>query len=820
MGKGNKKANQRNLQAKSTSPAVQPNGHSSTQVSTQSPSLEIRATMLYDEAFSTAKDEDLETQALLPPVVSTSLAQAIQKAEDARALFVAQKDRAATADIRARDKEAMAARELEKAATRRQEVDQGEREVESRNKELLSREKSLREREEQVKKAELEAEEGFLADHRDWLNGLELEARRLREELAQQRVRLSDERVSFEQDLAEERLHVLETEKASLEEKRHSLEQERLQQGLRHLEKQRQLDEERERLEKDWKTLRGDRQRLRWEQEDVEELKRRIDERIEEQVAKRTATLQDDASFLRDSLAQARIDRNRLRELLDRRTEADQLIGRRSPDELLQEIESLKQERDELLVSLAERPGPEATERLRKLESEREQWELERYRLIEENRDLRLRFESHHLAAIDLERLRDQKRALESSNALLRAALEDLRKDVDERIRSSEGKAAFPECSAMDARDALQTRRPLLDRIDDLKSFVTDLQHRIAYDPQTSKELYYSIRDVRSLLAGLAMSRLHLLQGISGTGKTSLPQAFARAIGAGCEVIEVQAGWRDRQDLLGHFNAFEGKYYESEFLQTLYKAHCPFYADLPFIVLLDEMNLSHPEQYFADLLSALEQDPHLQRLHLMTAAVPAPPKHLEDGRTLPLPPNVWFVGTANHDETTVDFADKTYDRAHVMELPRHRAKFEYKKLAPRVPVALAAIKDAFKRARLDRVDEAIEANAFLDDQFADFLGQTFRIGWGNRLERQMQHYVPVVLASGGSMSEALDHILATKLLRKIRNRHENREDDLSALQRKVDAAWRAFGNEEPELSRQLIEDELRRIGGSQDDLHE
>jgi predicted kinase len=71
------------------------------------------------------------------------------------------------------------------------------------------------------------------------------------------------------------------------------------------------------------------------------------------------------------------------------------------------------------------------------------------------------------------------------------------------------------------------------------------------------------------------MSRLHLLQGISGTGKTSLPIAFASAIGAGCKAIEVQAGWRDRQDLIGHYNAFEKKFYESEFLLALYRAGCP-----------------------------------------------------------------------------------------------------------------------------------------------------------------------------------------------------------------------------------------------------
>lgn len=94
-----------------------------------------------------------------------------------------------------------------------------------------------------------------------------------------------------------------------------------------------------------------------------------------------------------------------------------------------------------------------------------------------------------------------------------------------------------------------------------------------------------------------------------------------RAIGAESAVIEVQSGWRDRQDLIGHFNAFERRFYESEFLKAMYRALTPFYRDTPFIIVLIEMNLSHPEQYFADLLSALERTRIFNASLLMTAAV-------------------------------------------------------------------------------------------------------------------------------------------------------------------------------------------------------
>ena len=126
------------------------------------------------------------------------------------------------------------------------------------------------------------------------------------------------------------------------------------------------------------------------------------------------------------------------------------------------------------------------------------------------------------------------------------------------------------------------------------------------------KRLYCSEQDIRAFLGGIAMNKLHILQGISGTGKTSFPIAFARALGRrgreNYKLVEVQAAWRDRQDLIGYYNSFEGKFYETEFLAALYEARCPKFRDQIYIIILDEMNLSRPEQYFANFLSKLEQD--------------------------------------------------------------------------------------------------------------------------------------------------------------------------------------------------------------------
>ena len=343
--------------------------------------------------------------------------------------------------------------------------------------------------------------------------------------------------------------------------------------------------------------------------------------------------------------------------------------------------------------------------------------------------------------------------------------------------------------------------------------FAEFVRQRMAWDPEKRKELYYSARDIRAFLGGLAMSHLHILQGISGTGKTSLPEAFARAIGAGHEIVAVQAGWRDRQDLIGHYNTFERRFTEQGFLKALYKAQCPRYCDLPFLIVLDEMNLSRPEQYFADFLSSMERAASRPTIDLLPAPISPSPRLLQDGHRLPWPHNVWFIGTANQDETTVEFADKTYDRAHVMELPRNREIFELKKdLDLKKPYGLAALQRAFEKAHDQHAVDADQACKFLHDNLAEPLDRDFRVGWGNRLEEQAQWFVPVVIATGGSLGEAVDHLVATKLLRKVRDRHDIRSGDLKRLGEALTRSWgRLDGQHQPTRSLEILEREEKRL---------
>ncbi len=274
----------------------------------------------------------------------------------------------------------------------------------------------------------------------------------------------------------------------------------------------------------------------------------------------------------------------------------------------------------------------------------------------------------------------------------------------------------------------------------------------------------------------------------------------------------MQAGWRDRNDLLGYFNAFERRYYESGFVQALYKAQSPKYRDRVVVVLLDEMNLSHPEQYAADVLDVLERrDRSTRRFELMSARQKGDtPAAVQDGRYLPLPDNVWFVGTANHDETTKDFADKTYDRSFVLTLPGRPKPLKLRSVRPRPPVSFAMVMAAFDAAQQEHAKSAEAGLEWMESKLRRPMVDHFDVGWGGRLESQAKRFIPVVLAAGGTVGEALDQMICTRVLRKLQGRHDLMEEDVREVLRLLETAW--VEPTPPAAATWLLRRELKRLG--------
>ncbi|MGX9190983.1 McrB family protein [Stenotrophomonas sp. Ker107b] len=160
-----------------------------------------------------------------------------------------------------------------------------------------------------------------------------------------------------------------------------------------------------------------------------------------------------------------------------------------------------------------------------------------------------------------------------------------------------------------------------------------------------------------------------VLTGLSGAGKTLLAMGYAKALWAnnvedqgevkGWHVVAVQPGWHDPSSLLGYVNPIDNDVYmRTGFLDFLLRASAD--PDRPYIVLLDEMNLSHAEQYLAPLLSAMETGDDIE-LHALGDEVGDVP-----GR-LPYPSNLVIIGTVNMDETTHGLSDKVLDRSTVIE---------------------------------------------------------------------------------------------------------------------------------------------------------
>ena len=210
--------------------------------------------------------------------------------------------------------------------------------------------------------------------------------------------------------------------------------------------------------------------------------------------------------------------------------------------------------------------------------------------------------------------------------------------------------------------------------------------------------LYYEIKTIRLMFAGLASTKLILLQGISGTGKTSLPYMLGKYFENDATISAVQPSWRDRTELFGYFNEFTKKFNETEVLKRIYEAS---YNDDINIIVLDEMNIARVEYYFAEMLSVLEMpDPSEWRVELVTSSWPSDPVKLEEG-CLKIPQNVWYIGTANNDDSTFAVSDKVYDRAFVINLDSKGVAFDAPATGPR-RISYSHVAEMYKKAVEER----------------------------------------------------------------------------------------------------------------------
>lgn len=301
-------------------------------------------------------------------------------------------------------------------------------------------------------------------------------------------------------------------------------------------------------------------------------------------------------------------------------------------------------------------------------------------------------------------------------------------------------------------------------------------------------QLYYTPEIVRRFVAGMASSKLLILEGISGTGKTSLPYSFSRYMNNPATIVSVQPSFRDRTELLGYFNEFSKRFNETEFLRALYEAN---YRPDPTMIVLDEMNLARIEYYFAEMLSVLEMPSKDEWvLDLVPTAWQGDPERLKDGK-LPVSDTTWFIGTANNDDSTFTITDKVYDRAMPIELNDRADAFECE-LHPQCFITAEHLQALFEQAKLDHpISEEMLDNL---EKLDSYLSTRFKLSFGNRIIKQMYDFVPVYVACGGTELGGMDYIIARKVLKKFESMNVNFvRDEITGLIEYIEKLFGAAG---------------------------
>lgn len=352
----------------------------------------------------------------------------------------------------------------------------------------------------------------------------------------------------------------------------------------------------------------------------------------------------------------------------------------------------------------------------------------------------------------------------------------------------------FPKLTLVDEKYAALTP-PEYDNEISLQEFAEGYRRYAA----SHMKLYYTPEIVRRFVAGMAASKLLILEGISGTGKTSLPYSFSRYLSNPSTIVSVQPSFRDRTELLGYFNEFSKRFNETEFLRALYEAN---YRPDPTLIVLDEMNLARIEYYFAEMLSVLEM-PNKDEwvLDLVPTAWDGDPVKMDGGK-IHVADSTWFIGTANNDDSTFTITDKVYDRAMPIELNERADAFECE-LQPHCNVTAEHLEYLFQKAQVDYPisDELMNKMQKLDN----YLITRFKLSFGNRIMKQLYDFIPVYVACGGTELGGMDYIVARKVLKKFESMNVTFvRDEITGLITYID---KLFGKAEMQDSKAY----LRRI---------
>jgi hypothetical protein len=255
--------------------------------------------------------------------------------------------------------------------------------------------------------------------------------------------------------------------------------------------------------------------------------------------------------------------------------------------------------------------------------------------------------------------------------------------------------------------------------------------------------------------------------------------------------------------MIGYLNEFTKKFNESDFLKALYES--TYREDLNFIV-LDELNLARIEYYFAEFLSILEMPNQSDWLiEVVPSSAPGDPQNFINGKVL-VPQNLWFIGTANKDDSTFTITDKVYDRASIIEMNARIDAID----APyteSIHMNYDYLHTLFEIAKQDNILSQRSLNNL--DKLDEFITSRFKVTFGNRILKQIRDFIPVYVACGGDEVDGLDYMVARKVLRKFESL--NLPFLVEEIRELISLMQKMFGKDKFTESIEYLESLLRQI---------
>ena len=296
-----------------------------------------------------------------------------------------------------------------------------------------------------------------------------------------------------------------------------------------------------------------------------------------------------------------------------------------------------------------------------------------------------------------------------------------------------------------------------------------------------STKLIYSDNLIIRYAYALMTKSFVILSGLAGSGKTQLAIALAHALSENAEeqicFVPVGADWSNREPLLGYPNALKSGIYEKPengVLDIIIKANAN--PSLPYFLILDEMNLSYVERYFADFLSAMESDKEIPLWNKGSEDIPT---------KIQLPKNLYITGTINVDETTYMFSPKVLDRANVIEFKVSvEDMITYLESNPKVSIENANGKAISIAQSFVEHSKQIIVSEIADETIKNFFVQLKKANaeFGYRSASEMKKFINLVIQDRAmDENEAIDAAIVQKMLPKLHGSRKKLDKVLTEL---------------------------------------